>query len=122
MPRGSRNAPGGLVYDAINRAVARQRLFGKDEDYAAFERVLAEAHQRVPIRILSYCILPNHWHMALWPREHGELTAFLRWPGPKKGPKKDRDRKRGDRKRGQNRKRGQKPLIGSRAAVRLSDG
>ena len=23
--------------------------------------------------------MPNHWHLVLWPREEGELTAFLRW-------------------------------------------
>lgn len=23
--------------------------------------------------------MPNHWHMVLWPRAEGELTAFLRW-------------------------------------------
>jgi hypothetical protein len=23
--------------------------------------------------------MPNHWHLALGPREDGELSAFLRW-------------------------------------------
>lgn len=23
--------------------------------------------------------MPNHWHMVLWPRKEGEVTAFLRW-------------------------------------------
>src|SRR5207244_3632564 len=79
MPRSARNAPGGLVYHVLNRAVARLPLFQKDGDYAAFERVLAEALARHPIRLLSYCVMPNHWHMVLWPKKDGELTAFLRW-------------------------------------------
>src|ERR1700724_1204920 len=79
MPRRARNAPGGLVYHALNRAVARLPLFQKDEDYRAFERVLTEALQENPIRLLGFCLMPNHWHMVLWPEKDGELTAFLRW-------------------------------------------
>ena len=37
---------GGLAYHVLNRAVGRSRLFEKDSDYKAFERVLAEAVQR----------------------------------------------------------------------------
>lgn len=79
MPRRPRNTPGGLVYHVLNRGVARLALFEKDEDYAAFERVMIEAMAKHPTRLLSYCILPNHWHMVIWPREDGELTEFLRW-------------------------------------------
>ena len=75
----SRNAPGGLAYHVLNRANGRLRLFKKDEDYLAFEKVLAEAHARVPIRILGWCLMPNHWHLVLWPRRDGELSAFMRW-------------------------------------------
>src|SRR5262249_5511937 len=66
-------------YHALNRAVARLPLFQKDGDYRAFERVLAEALVEHPIRLLAYCVMPNHWHMLLWPRRDGDLTAFLRW-------------------------------------------
>lgn len=63
----------------LNRANGRLRLFKKDDDFAAFEKVLVLAHQRVPIRILDWVLMSNHWHMVLWPRRDGELTAFLRW-------------------------------------------
>src|SRR5437870_4093756 len=79
MPRQPRAAPGGFVYHALNRAVARLPLFQKDGDYDAFERVLAEALAEHPTRLLAYCLMPNHWHFVLWPRRDGELTAFLRW-------------------------------------------
>ena len=54
-------------------------LFGKEADFEAFERVLIEAHKRHPIRILSYCVLSNHWHFVVWPEEDGQVTAFFRW-------------------------------------------
>ena len=79
MPRRARNAPGGFVYHVLNRAVARLPLFAKDGDYDAFERVLAEAMHEHPTRLLAYCIMPNHWHLVLWPAKDGELTAFVRW-------------------------------------------
>jgi putative transposase len=35
-------------------------IFEDDEDYAAFEQVLEEAVERTPMRLLAYCVLPNH--------------------------------------------------------------
>jgi len=79
MPRRARIAPGELVYHTLNRANGRNELFSKPEDYAAFERIMVAAMHRFPIRLLAYCLMPNHWHMVLWPRKDGEVTAFLRW-------------------------------------------
>jgi len=70
---------GGLVYHVLNRAAGRATLFEKDADYEAFERVLEEAWRREPTRIVAYCVMPNHWHMVLWPRRDDELSEFLRW-------------------------------------------
>src|SRR5688500_11010457 len=79
MPRTARNAPRGVVYHVLNRANGRLRLFKNDGDFLAFQRVLIEAHQRTPIRILDWCIMSNHWHLALYPKHDGELTEFIRW-------------------------------------------
>jgi putative transposase len=79
MLRIARRAPGGIVYHVLNRANGRLRLFKKEGDFVAFEEVLLEAFQRAPIRILDWCIMPNHWHFVLWPERDGQLTQFLRW-------------------------------------------
>jgi putative transposase len=79
MSRGPRQAPGGFVYHVLNRAVARLPLFEKPADYAAFLRVLAEALAECPIRILSFVLMPNHWHFVLWPERDHDLTDFCRW-------------------------------------------
>ncbi|MFW6162953.1 MAG: transposase [Planctomycetota bacterium] len=63
----------------LNRANARVRIFETDRDYAAFEKVLAEAHERVAMRTVAYCVMPNHWHFVLWPREDGDLSEFVWW-------------------------------------------
>jgi REP element-mobilizing transposase RayT len=80
MPRRARIAPGEIIYHALNRANGRTQLFDKPEDYAAFERIMVAAMRRSPIRLLAYCLMPNHWHMVLCPKQEGEITEFLRWP------------------------------------------
>ena len=72
-------APGGLVYHVLNRAVARLPLFRKEADFAAFERIMHEALERHPTRLLAWCLMRNHWHIVIWPQKEGELTAFVRW-------------------------------------------
>lgn len=79
MPRGPRAAPGGLVYHVLNRSVGRMKMFRRETDFQAFERIIHETRQRHPIRILSYCILSNHWHFVVWPERDDQVTAFFRW-------------------------------------------
>ncbi|MGQ0633716.1 MAG: transposase [Planctomycetaceae bacterium] len=79
MPRRRRSAHGGYVYHVLNRAVGRARLFKSEGDYAAFERVLGEAHEQTPMRLLAFCLMPNHWHLVVWPRHDGELSEWMRW-------------------------------------------
>ena len=79
MGRPLRTALGGLVYHVMNRANGRQVLFNDAGDYAAFERVLFEAQQRVAMRLLAYCLMPTHWHLVLWPYRDGDLSRFIGW-------------------------------------------
>jgi putative transposase len=32
----------------------------------------------VSMRILAWCIMPNHWHLLLWPRKDGDLSNYMR--------------------------------------------
>ena len=79
MPRRLRVSSGGYAYHVLNRGVGRMRIFGKARDYEAFEEVLAKAKQRLPMRVLAWCLMPNHWHFVLWPRKDGDLSEFMRW-------------------------------------------
>ncbi len=79
MPRRLRVSTGGYAYHVLNRAVGRMRIFGKQRDFEAFEEVIEQAKARLPMRVLAWCVLPNHWHFVLWPRKDGELSEFMRW-------------------------------------------
>lgn len=66
-----------MVYHVLNRGVGRSRLFFKDADYEAFERIIEETLDIRPMRICGYTLMPNHWHFVLWPERNGQLAAFM---------------------------------------------
>ena len=78
MARPPRVAEGGLIYHALNRANARLRIFDEEADYAAFVKVLAEVVTRTGMRLLAYCVMPNHFHLVVWPVGDGDLSRFMR--------------------------------------------
>jgi putative transposase len=79
MPRTPRNAAGGIIYHAINRGNARMRIFHKPQDYRAFLDLMVDGFKRVNMRLLGFCLMPNHWHMVLWPRQDPDLSSYLGW-------------------------------------------
>jgi len=79
MPRNSRVDIAGEIYHVINRANARMQIFNIDKDYQLFETVLKEAKNRTDIKIFSYCVMPNHWHLIVLPRNDGDLSKFMAW-------------------------------------------
>ncbi len=64
MPRINRVDVGDQIYHVLNRANARVQIFDNDKDYRLFESVLEEAKEKFDMRILSYSIMPNHWHFV----------------------------------------------------------
>jgi len=77
MGRAYRVDVGGMIYHVINRANFRSQLFSKDKHYQQFLDILKEALEFVPMRILSYCLMPNHWHLVLYPKTEGDLSKFM---------------------------------------------
>ena len=68
---------GGAVYHVLNRANFRSRLFRAETHYRDFLAILEESLAVVPMRILAYCLMPNHWHLVLYPRADGDLSRFM---------------------------------------------
>ena len=79
MGRPHRAAAGGYVYHVLNRANARMTIFEDQEGFAAFENVLSQAVERSHMRLLAYCLMPNHWHLVLWPKQAADLSRFFGW-------------------------------------------
>lgn len=79
MGRANRVDLGDYVYHVINRANGRVRIFHSDAEYADFEYLLNELRETYEMRILAYVIMPNHWHLLLYPRKDGDLSKALHW-------------------------------------------
>jgi len=79
MARPHRNTPGGYCYHVLSRGNARQQVFHKTGDYEAFIRLLDAAHEVVEMRVLGYCLMPNHFHLVVWPRGEGDLSRWMQW-------------------------------------------
>src|SRR4051812_12658757 len=75
MPRTARASAGGYCYHVINRGNARAVVFRQDADYDAFVGLLRRGCARVPMRLVAFCLMPNHFHLALWP--DGGLSDWM---------------------------------------------
>jgi putative transposase len=61
----------------MNRGNRRAEVFHSDNDYAAFLALLRRACARLPMRLLAYCLMPNHMHLVLWPHGDGDLGRWM---------------------------------------------
>lgn len=79
MPRPIRQAAGDLCYHICNRGNGQAQVFHKDADYDAFVHLIGLACERLPMRVLAYCLMPNHFHLALQPYDDGDLSRWMQW-------------------------------------------
>jgi len=63
----------------INRGNGGWPVFHDEDDYRAFVALLGEACERVAMRIAACCLMPNHFHLVVWPREEGDLSRWMQW-------------------------------------------
>jgi putative transposase len=79
MPRTARASIAGFCYHVLNRGNGGRAVFRKDRDFQTFIELIKEAGERTNMRLLAYCVLDNHFHLALWPRKDGDLSDYMRW-------------------------------------------
>jgi len=79
MPRAPRASVGGICYHVRNRGNGRRAVFHKDADYQSFLKAIGHACIEIPMPVLGFCLLPNHFHLAVWPKEDGDLSRCMHW-------------------------------------------
>jgi putative transposase len=79
MPRTARASLAGYCYHALNRGNGRAQVFHDADDYHAFVRLLRKACARLPTRLVGFCLMPNHFHVVLWPTRDGDLGKWMQW-------------------------------------------
>jgi len=79
MGRVARVDVGNYVYHVLNRAVGRMRIFTQPSEYEIFESLLYDAVEMMEMPLLSYSLMPNHWHLELYPKKDGDVGEFMHW-------------------------------------------
>lgn len=79
MPRTARASRGNWCYHVLNRGNARAEVFHKDDDFDAFAGLFQPACERLPMRLVGWCLMPNHFHLVLWPHADGDLGRWMQW-------------------------------------------
>ena len=79
MPRTARASVGGICYHVVSRGNARAQVYFDQADYRAFLTLMKLACERVAMRVLAYCLMPNHFHLVVWPRNDGDLSRWMHW-------------------------------------------
>jgi len=78
MARKIRWEEAGAYYHVINRGNYRQWIFEDEGAKRAFEATLFEACERAGWVLHAFCIMGNHFHLALETPD-GNLTVGMRW-------------------------------------------
>ena len=77
MARARRVCPVDAVLHVVNRGNDRRTLFASDADYRAFLGLVSWASSATAMRLLGYVVMPNHWHLVVWPDAPAQLSNFM---------------------------------------------
>jgi len=65
------------VVHVINRGNDRRMLFGNAAQYEEFVDLMRHAASVAPVRLVGYALMPNHWHLVVWPHSVTQLSRYM---------------------------------------------
>jgi REP element-mobilizing transposase RayT len=77
MPRRGIAFLAGEYYHLYNRGVDRQAVFFTEENFKHGVRLLADKAARHDVCVIAYCLMPNHYHLLVSPRQDHTVSAFV---------------------------------------------
>ena len=77
MPRRARLVIAGEAHHITQRGNCRQRVFEDSMDYRVYLKWLREYVLKYKIGIAAYCLMPNHVHLILIPKEENSLQKLM---------------------------------------------
>lgn len=72
-----------IPYHIIQRGNNRNPIFFSEADYLFFLDVLREAKSKYPCFIYSYCLMANHFHLLVEPKEKQNVSLLMKLLGAK---------------------------------------
>ena len=70
---------GGYCFHVLNRGNGRATVFHDADDYDTMIVLLDRACERLPMRVLAYCLMSNHFHLVLQPFDDTDLSRWMHW-------------------------------------------
>jgi putative transposase len=77
MARLARIVAAGVPHHVTQRGNRRQDVFFGEDDFATYMALLAEGCRAAEVAVWAYCLMPNHVHLILVPRDEDGLRAAL---------------------------------------------
>ncbi len=67
----------GHYYHVYNRGCNRERIFADSVNYEFLLRRAKTLLADYPLRVIAYCLMPNHYHFLFCPEADGTLSRFV---------------------------------------------
>jgi putative transposase len=77
MPRMARVIVPGLPHHVTQRGNRREAIFFEDGDQDVYCDLLAEHTRKCGVEVWAYCLMPNHAHLILVPRDESGLSRAI---------------------------------------------
>jgi len=77
MPRNASIVAPGVPYYVTQRGTNCQKVFFSTADRELYLRLIRERLQAAHVRVLAYCLMPNHVHFVVVPEAEDSLAALF---------------------------------------------
>jgi putative transposase len=77
MARLARVVVPGVPHHVTQRGNRREPVFFSEDDYRLYRRLIAAAARRAGAEVWAYCLMPNHVHLIVVPRDADGLRATV---------------------------------------------
>ena len=79
MTRLARMVVSGLPHHVTQRGNRREAIFFEDGDQEIYRDLLGEQVRKADVEVWAYCLMPNHVHLILNPRQaHGSAVPWAK--------------------------------------------
>ena len=78
MPRQARIVIPHVAHHITQRGNYRQNVFDKERDYKQYCEWINEYAQEIGLDILAYCLMKNHVHFIVVPKQESDLAAVFK--------------------------------------------
>ncbi len=69
----------GGCYHLINRGNNKAVVFRRSADFKSFLALIDRAQERLPLSVLAYCLMPNHFHLVVSPDGPHDISRWMHW-------------------------------------------